>query len=340
MKKDYRPVLLVAALLAGCSQVPGAPMSRLMITPGGDATQYGVLNTSAPQAQVDSVSASSVSNPQWFAATNTIDGNLSSAWGPAATDAAPTLTFALHDEISLSAMAIKMSGAAMTVDVAVSVDGSTWTTVATGLTPTPTVLDQLSLTAANAQQVRLTFNGQDAANLLVCEVQFFGGPPATPTPAPTPLPSVQPSVAPSTAPSCTPPVWPSCLPVWPPVDRDHHGDRDHGDRGHHGDQDHGHHVSCTGSFDDRGDHDRHKIDFCVNATDWPSCSGDLQVTDEETHLCLTGTITFLQCDDARHRVTCRGTLSDGQSFDCSFVQDDRGCRNFEFKAPGCHFADR
>lgn len=356
--KRYRAAFVAAALLAGCGQQPGSQTNvapavsdantlsfryNLMQTSGTASTTASPSpsNQTESQCAVTSVTASSDRNSQWFAADNVIDGNTHSSWAPAADDASPSLTFTLHDQVTLSSIAVKMSHAAMTIDLAVSSDGKTWTTVATGLNPTPTVLDHLSLTQSSARYVRLTFNGQDAASLLVCEVQFFcmgpapspmpsstpsATPTATPSTSPSTIPSTSPSTSPSPMPSTMPSVTPTPMPTSTPTPMPSETPTPAPTPS----------VECCkvtgGGWIPVGDgHGHDKITFGFVAMNNPGgVHGNIEVNDHDTKADFHGTVTSLTCDDATHTVTFGGLLSTGVSFSCTVVDNGEPGRNDTF----------
>lgn len=182
----------------------------------------------ASRLAVTNVEASSVRSDTWFPVAHLTDGNLRSAWGPAPGDDSPTLIFTFRECASLEAMAIKLSGG-VTFDVAVP-DGDGWRTIASDLDAEDATLDWLELDGTEASEVRLTFSG-DTADLLVCEVQWFGAacagggggttptpaPSVTPTPAPSEVPSETPSETPSESPSVTPTATPTVTPTATPT---------------------------------------------------------------------------------------------------------------------------
>jgi hypothetical protein len=186
--QQARVALGIALLLAGCSLQPATnvPMAASNSDPLGlgdaVAPRYTTLAAMAMPVAIANVStssevtgftasASSDRNPQFFAVSNLIDGNLHSAWGPAAKDAAPSVTLTLAQSTSLTGLGIKMDAGA-TFDVAVS-NGGEFTTIATDITSEARALDFVNLTASTAQQVRLSFHIQPNAQLLVCEVKLF-----------------------------------------------------------------------------------------------------------------------------------------------------------------------
>ncbi|HEY9722862.1 MAG TPA: discoidin domain-containing protein [Oscillatoriaceae cyanobacterium] len=352
--KRYRAAVVAATLLAGCGQLPG---SQTNVAPGvSDANtvsfRYNLMQTGdnasstaspattasgtatstaspAPnqvesQCTVTNVTASSDRNDQWFDVNHVIDGNTHSSWGPAADDAHPTLTFTLNDQDTLSGIAVKMSHAAMTIDVAVSTDNKTWTTVGTGLNPTPTVLDRLTLTQQTAKYVRLTFNGQDTGSLLVCEVQFFcsgaapstapstmpsNSPSTTPSTTPSTMPSTSPSTAPSTMPSTTPSTMPSETPMPTPTPMPTSS------------------AECCkvtgGGFVAVGSgHGKDKVTFGFVAQDNPNgVQGNIEVNDHLLGLKFHGRVTALDCDDVHHIATFSGVLSTGVAFTCTVTDN-------------------
>lgn len=166
------------------------------------------------------VTASSTRN-DYFQVSNVRDTNLRTAWAPAESDAAPSLTFDLSSEMDLSAMTLKLSPQGVVVDVDVFDDGQ-WTRLVTGLVPEYRTLDWINLPTTRAEQVRLSFRGPQAGQVLVCHVGLFGPgcePAASPSAAPstTPTPSASPSVAPSPTPSASVSPEPTATPTESPT---------------------------------------------------------------------------------------------------------------------------
>lgn len=151
---------------------------------------------------VNDVQASSVRS-DYFRLSYVTDGNTHSAWGPAATDAEPSLTFQLADTFQLSGMVVKLSPAGATMDVAVASGAGGWTPIATGVAPAQyEAMSRVDLPASVGDRVKITFHGVAAKDLLVCEVHWFGtaAPASTPTPVATPTPVVTPTPAPKPTP--------------------------------------------------------------------------------------------------------------------------------------------
>jgi hypothetical protein len=175
-------------------------------------------HASMTQLATGNVACSSSRN-DWFKLDFLTDGNLHSAWGAAANDANPTLTFELKNCTTLRGLGIKQSGGVM-FDVAVQVGDGEWTVVGTDLTSTAAMLDWVDLKATNADRVQLRFHGDNVGKLLVCEVKWFGdacGGGGGPTPAPSTMPSTTPSTTPSTMPSTSPSTSPSTMPSEQPT---------------------------------------------------------------------------------------------------------------------------
>jgi hypothetical protein len=221
----FRGVLLSAVLVVGCTTSPNAPAltdaesaflastaasARYTAMAGRGAAFYTAATTpvGATKLAIGGVSASSVRS-DYFRLAYVTDGNWSSAWGPAASDTAPTLTFDLAGCYNLSGIATKVD-VGVTFDVQVREDGGAWTTIASGLDPQDGVKDYLALNGAAADEARLVFHAPDLSKVLVCEVEWFGTPCATPTPTPTPVPTPTPTVAPTPTPVPTPPVEEDC----------------------------------------------------------------------------------------------------------------------------------
>jgi hypothetical protein len=236
----FRAAMLAALIASGCqapdglTTVPvegGAAVANVTgpvatvsyaLRPAGRYAVAAVEDETAesptPDAKiaVKAVGATSTRNA-YFPARYLVDGNVHSAWAPGAEDDAPAITLDLGGAYRLSAIAIKLSAADVTVDVAVGGADEGWTTVATDLAPEPTTLSDLELAACQGERVRLTFHGVDVADLLVCEVEARG----TKATAPTPAPSASPAATPTpTGEACLP-----CEPTPPPV-VDHDDDED------------------------------------------------------------------------------------------------------------------
>lgn len=188
---------------------------------GDTVASGGVVETTTDaevtldKAVIATTQVTSTRNDTWFNLSHLTDGKLTSAWGPAAGDLAPSLTLNLNGCMSVSGIGLKHSGGVM-VMIEVSKGGS-WTTVATDLTPQEATLDMIELTdSVDADAVRLSFTG-NVSKLLVCEVEVFGGACGTsPTPAPSATATAAPSAAPSTTPSTTPSTMPSASPTAQP----------------------------------------------------------------------------------------------------------------------------
>ena len=205
--KLFKGAVVGACLLAGCAVAPGtapdlSPRVAMFLESTATSARYQTMaveaDSGAAKVAVTHVSASSVKN-DYFRLAYVNDGNLHSAWGAASSDAAPTLTYDLAGTTTLSGFAIKQSPG-VSMDVAVLVDGGAWETVATGLTSEAEVMDWVDLpTAVEADRVRVTFRGELANQVLVCELDWYGTDAPTPTPSPTPTPT--PSVSPT--PTCT-----------------------------------------------------------------------------------------------------------------------------------------
>lgn len=146
-----------------------------------------------PVAGVDASS----SRDAYFAAARVLDDSLTTAWAPAPGEAHPTLTLRLANTAPVTAMGLKLDPAGTAVDVAVLGPQGTWRTIATDLKPPSGTLTRLELPDVTTSQVRLTFHAP-AGQLKVCDVRFYPGTAATPTPKPTP--SVKPSPSPTAAP--------------------------------------------------------------------------------------------------------------------------------------------
>lgn len=182
------------------------------------AIGYNVLAEAGdPELPVSTVTSSTVRN-DYFRLSYATDGNTHSAWGPAATDAAPSLTFAMTEKVEFSAVEVKLSPVGVKMDIAVATGTGAWTTVATNVTPAEyETMSRVSLPTAVGDKVKVTFHGVASKDLLVCEVHWFGqsAPVATPTPVPTatPTPTPVPTVTPTPAPSATPTPVPTSTPT-------------------------------------------------------------------------------------------------------------------------------
>jgi hypothetical protein len=181
---------------------------------------FGLLADAADQeAAVTEVTASTVRS-DYFRLAYATDGNTHSAWGPSGLDVAPSLTFRLSQPTRLSAVVVKLSPVGVVMDVAVRRGGGEWAAIATGLAPAAyETMSRVSLPAAEADEVRVTFRGVASSKLLVCEVHWFGtavsG--ALPTPAPTETPPAQPTEAPTPAATATPTAVPTATPTAEPT---------------------------------------------------------------------------------------------------------------------------
>lgn len=176
MKKTHWFLAAAVLAAAGCTH-PASP-------PASEAPTETYVLLSAGQASVAiagvTASSSSTRDPRWFATDHLIDGNTHSAWGPAASDAQPTLTLDLGAEIPLSGLAIKLTEAPITFDVEAWRDGA-WVAIATDVAPTYGALDFLPLPTTVTRRLRLVFDRTEEARLLVCEIEAFRpDPPAAP----------------------------------------------------------------------------------------------------------------------------------------------------------------
>lgn len=251
-RRLFSSAICGALVMAGCSGVPttgtSAPVSaaeQTMLASSARTQHYDVMATNtttdttatgtastAPTTTTGSlvtgamqshsnmtmlsgvtVTGSSQRSGDWFKSDNLMDGNLHSAWGPEASDTAPTLTFDLKAATTIRGMGIKQSGGA-TFDVAVSTGGGDWKVIATNQTSTAAMLDWVDLDATSADRVQLRFHGDHVNTMLVCEVQWFGGDGngASPSPMPSTTTSASPSTMPSTMPSTTPSTTTSASP--------------------------------------------------------------------------------------------------------------------------------
>ena len=180
--------IALAVVMLGCeSVVSTAPSGDVPQTTGG----FRLLGFAGL-----AVTASSEEN-SFHGVGTVLDGNLQTAWAPAYTDTAPTLTFDLGGERAVDAFSIKLSPQGTTVAVEVWT-GAGWERIASGLTPTAATFQTFDLPDRTTTRVRLVFGGVPASELLVCEVAING---TTTTPSPSPRPSVVPSVVPSPTPS-------------------------------------------------------------------------------------------------------------------------------------------
>lgn len=214
----FRAAALAALTLSAC----GTPAGMPVVPVGADNVEgpvmavdytlvparhggYGLAATAdaAADLAITRVTASSTRNA-FFPATNLIDGNERSAWAPAADDEAPSLTLQLGATADVRELAIKLSAADVTVDVAVGTANGGWQVVATGLAPEPATLSDLAIASCRGDRVKLTFHGPEVADLLVCEVEVRGTKAAaTPTTSPTASPTATPDAC---EPCAEPPV--------------------------------------------------------------------------------------------------------------------------------------
>jgi hypothetical protein len=234
------------------------------------------------------------------------DGNLHSAWGAAADDANPTLTFDLKACTTLRGLGIKQSGG-VKFDVAVQVGNGAWTVIGTDLTAQAAMLDWVDLKATAADRVQLRFHGENVGKLLVCEVKWFGdacGGGGGPTPMPSmspsampsgsPSPSTMPSASPSTMPSSTPTPAPTTSPSTQPstMPSDHCGCK----------------VTGGGFLRLGVGKGSHKVTFGFVAMEKNgTVKGNLELNDHLTKAKFHAKITTLTCDD--HSATFGGTLA-------------------------------
>lgn len=182
------PLVAAAALLSSCVSAPpaGPPAEPARLDAAGDpvvdATGRPVaFRLLAAQVLVPTgVAASSVENALHPAAL-AVDGRTTTAWAPRWDDAAPALTFAFGAGAAPSAFSIRASPAGLKVAVAYW-DGGAWTTVRSGLAPSPSLTTRFPLPPLPTTQVRLGFTGAKASDVLVCEVGFEGEAAACPTP--------------------------------------------------------------------------------------------------------------------------------------------------------------
>src|SRR5689334_21247643 len=142
-----RIAFALALALAGCgtnpTQSPTEAFTLDSVDYAFDGNSYGLAATDEP-VTVQGCTASSTRNT-YFQANYAIDGNLHSAWAPAADDTAPSLVLQLPTVQRLTRVSLKQSHTNVTVDVAVSRAGGAWSTVATGLAPVATTLSDLDL---------------------------------------------------------------------------------------------------------------------------------------------------------------------------------------------------
>lgn len=195
-------------------QAETAARARLALQPRA----FGLLADSADQeAGVVEVTASTVRN-DYFRLAYATDGNTHSAWGPSGLDVAPSLTFRLSGTTRLSAVVVKISPAGVLMDVAVRRGGGDWETIATGLAPAAyEAMSRVSLPAAEADEVKVTFRGVESSKLFVCEVHWFGAPVSSPLPTPTAVPSETPTAQPTEAPTPEVTATPTAVPTATPT---------------------------------------------------------------------------------------------------------------------------
>src|SRR4051812_38330256 len=125
---NYKLISLAATtamIMAGCgtmSDQVGVPTNDASVDSvdytfmGGQGYAVAAADTSVT---IRACEASSTRNT-YFPGSYAIDGNPSSAWAPAATDAAPSLTLTLPMVQRLTRVSLKQSHTNVTVDVAVS----------------------------------------------------------------------------------------------------------------------------------------------------------------------------------------------------------------------------
>lgn len=185
-----------------------AARARLALQPRA----FGLLADSADQeALVTEVTASTVRN-DYFRLAYATDGNTHSAWGPSSLDVAPSLTFRLGETMRLSAVVVKISPVGVLMDVSVRRGGGAWEAIATGLAPAAyETMSRVSLPAAEADEVRVTFRGVESSKLFVCEVHWFGAPVMGPLPTPTASPTDEPTSVPTELPTSQPTETPTPL---------------------------------------------------------------------------------------------------------------------------------
>lgn len=156
-----------------------------------------------PPCSAWAMTASSVRN-EYFAAANAQDTNLRTAWAPAENDASPSLMFRADAATDVSAMRLKMSPQGVVVDIDVANGDGGWTRLVTGLVPEYRELDWINLPVTRADQIRVSFRGAQANQVLVCHVDFFGPGCAAPaSTAPSATPSDDASASPSPEASAT-----------------------------------------------------------------------------------------------------------------------------------------
>ncbi|HEY9723048.1 MAG TPA: hypothetical protein V6D47_13645 [Oscillatoriaceae cyanobacterium] len=176
--RRVRLLSALAVLLAGCVQ-PAAETARVAVAP----TPLAIARVTASSTGTPFTASASSTRNSVFAVAHLTDGNLDSAWSPAAADAAPTLVLSFAQSVRLTGLAVKMDAGA-TFDVQVS-DGGGWSAIATGVAPTYRTMTAVGLPASAADHVRLVFHVQPRATLLVCELALNGD--TAPMPAPAPV---------------------------------------------------------------------------------------------------------------------------------------------------------
>jgi hypothetical protein len=282
--KLFGMVMTTTMILAGCgtnieqANVPDAAFDNVDYTIQGGYALAAVDDGVTIQGCEASSTRSS-----YFQAGYAIDGNLHSAWAPAATDVNPSLVLSLGAVRRLSRVSLKQSHTNVTVDVAVSKAGGAWTTVASGLAPVPTTLSDMDLAACEGDRVKLTFHGEGLADLQVCEVQL-GAAAAVPAPTPSTTPNPVPTPAPTPTPDCN-----VTGGGWLPAP--------------HHDQDH----DVCFAFD---------VDLHAGA-----CDGTIDVSDLTTSTRFHGQVTDAACRG--NLVTFKGRLDDGQAFTCTVVDEGK-----------------
>src|SRR5689334_21108173 len=122
--KLFKSALVGACLVAGCQQVPSttsvsgdeaAALNSTAVSARYQTMAAATATTStAAMLTAKTVTCSSTRN-DYFRLAYATDGKTTSAWAPAASDTAPSLTFDLGGCFDLTGFAIKSSGGA-TVD--------------------------------------------------------------------------------------------------------------------------------------------------------------------------------------------------------------------------------
>lgn len=329
-KTRIHAAIAAGLLAAGCSQlgapttapsIAAAPLRVLAVeaTSEGDDTALSASTTALEaQAFLDAQAEPSSTHNAYFRAAYLTDGNLHSAWRPAADDAAPSIVLRLASVQTLGAVGLKLEGD-VTVDVAVATGDGAWTTVATGLAPEQRTFDTLGLDAsASGDRVRLSFRG-DASGLLVCEVKLFAarsaspapssapspGPSASPTASPSPGPSTAPSEAPSSEPSDAPSSAPSATPTPTPTAEPEACGKVTG----------GGTIRFAGKGNPR-------VTFGFVAISKNGPKGEIEVVDHRTKLKFHGTVTGVSCPEDG-TVMFSGTLAGGAGT-FTAIATDRG----------------